>query len=145
MEIDIFHRSRFGTRNTDTWPSPKWSVIDTDFKQLSNAMNTAVMVWFAHKLLWIIVQVLDIVTKQHWWYSDLLQVPSIMFVGKCLYIVTHEYQQLPIRNIQLYENIVSHMWIQTIVTVQKLLNWVLTSVTMTFDLDLFHGHHFYQW
>ena len=26
-----------------------------------------------------------------------------------------------------------HMWIQTGVTVRKLLNWVLTSVTMTFD------------
>ena len=28
----------------------------------------------------------------------------------------------------------SHMWIQTGVTVRKWLNWVLTSVTLTFDL-----------
>ena len=35
-----------------------------------------------------------------------------------------------------------HVWIQTGVTVQKPLNLVLTSVTLTFDL--LHGHHFYQ-
>ena len=38
-----------------------------------------------------------------------------------------------------------HMWIQTGVTVQKRLSWVLTSVTLTFDLDLLHGHHFCPW
>ena len=27
----------------------------------------------------------------------------------------------------------------------KGLRWVLTSVTLTFDLDLLHGHHFCQW
>ena len=36
----------------------------------------------------------------------------------------------------------SHLWIQTGVTVPKRLNWGLTSVTLTFDLDLCHGHHF---
>ena len=36
----------------------------------------------------------------------------------------------------------SHLWIQTWVTVRKRLNCVLTSVTLTFDLDLCHGHHF---
>ena len=34
---------------------------------------------------------------------------------------------------------------QTGVTVPKLLNWVLTSVTLTSDLDLLHGHHFRHW
>ena len=34
-----------------------------------------------------------------------------------------------------------HMWIQTGVTVRKRLSWVMTSVTLTFDLDLLHGHH----
>ena len=38
-----------------------------------------------------------------------------------------------------------HMWIQTGFRVRKRLNWILTSVTLTFDLDLFHGHHFCQW
>ena len=61
------------------------------------------------------------------------------------------------------------MWVRTGVTVQKSLNWVLTSVTLifdstllsrlvigesnstsvhnnlTFDLDLLDGHHFSQW
>ena len=35
-----------------------------------------------------------------------------------------------------------HMWIQTGVTVRKRLNGVMTSVTLTFDLDLLYGHHF---
>ena len=38
-----------------------------------------------------------------------------------------------------------HMWFQTGVTVRKRLRWVLTSVTLTFDLDYFHGHHFCPW
>ena len=38
-----------------------------------------------------------------------------------------------------------HMWIQTGVRVRKRLSWVLTSVTLTFDLDLLHGHHFWPW
>ena len=32
-----------------------------------------------------------------------------------------------------------HMWIQTGVTVRKRLSWVLTSVTLTFDLEIMHG------
>ena len=43
----------------------------------------------------------------------------------------------------------SHMWIQTGVTVRKGLNWVLTSVTLTFDLWpwplTWTSHHFCQW
>ena len=36
--------------------------------------------------------------------------------------------------IKLYASFHHHMWIQTWVTVRKLLSWVLTSVTLTFDL-----------
>ena len=36
--------------------------------------------------------------------------------------------------IKLYASFHHHMWIQTIVTVRKRLSWVLTSVTLTFDL-----------
>ena len=39
----------------------------------------------------------------------------------------------------------SHQWIQTGVTVRKRLSWVLTSVTLTSDLDLLHGYHVCQW
>ena len=37
-------------------------------------------------------------------------------------------------NIKLYASFHHHMWIQTGVTVQKLLSWVVTSVTLTFHL-----------
>ena len=37
-------------------------------------------------------------------------------------------------NIKLYASFHQHMWIQTGVTVRKLLSWVMTSVTLTFDL-----------
>ena len=36
--------------------------------------------------------------------------------------------------IKLYASFHHHMWIQTRVTVRKWLSWVLTSVTLTFDL-----------
>ena len=36
--------------------------------------------------------------------------------------------------IKLYASFYHHMWIQTGVTVRKLLSWVVTSVTLTFDL-----------
>ena len=36
--------------------------------------------------------------------------------------------------IKLYASFQHHMWIQTRVTVRKRLSWVLTSVTLTFDL-----------
>ena len=37
-------------------------------------------------------------------------------------------------NIKLYTSFHQHMWIQTGVTVRKRLSWVMTSVTLTFDL-----------
>ena len=37
-------------------------------------------------------------------------------------------------NIKLYASFYYHMWIQTGVTVRKRLSWVMTSVTLTFDL-----------
>ena len=39
-----------------------------------------------------------------------------------------------LRNIKLYVSFHHHMWIQTGVTVRKRLSWVVTSVTLTFDL-----------
>ena len=38
-------------------------------------------------------------------------------------------------NIKLCPSLHHHMWIQTGITVWKRLNWVLTSVTLTFDLS----------
>ena len=42
----------------------------------------------------------------------------------------------PLSNIKLYASFHHHMWIQTGVTVRKRLSWVVTSVTLTFDLWL---------
>ena len=48
--------------------------------------------------------------------------------------------------IKLYAWFHHHMWIQTGVTVRKrLICWVVTSVTLTFDLDLLHVRHFCHW
>ena len=43
-----------------------------------------------------------------------------------------------LRTIKLYASFYHHMWIQTGVTVRKRLNWVMTSVTLTFDLWPWH-------
>ena len=48
-------------------------------------------------------------------------------------------------NIKLYVSFHHHIWIQTGVTVRKLLSWVVTSVTLTFDLDLLHGPYPGPW
>ena len=43
-------------------------------------------------------------------------------------------------NIKLFASFHHHIWIQTGITVRKRLSGVLISVTLTFDLDLLHGH-----
>ena len=48
-------------------------------------------------------------------------------------------------NIKLYVSFHHHMWIKTGITVRKRLSWVVTSVTLTSDLDLLHGHHLGHW
>ena len=48
-------------------------------------------------------------------------------------------------NIKLYASFHHHVWIQTEVTVRTRLSGVVTSVTLTFDLDLLHGHYFCHW
>ena len=48
-------------------------------------------------------------------------------------------------NIKFCASFHHHMWIRTGVTVWKRPSGVMTSVTLTFDLDLLHWHHFCQW
>ena len=48
-------------------------------------------------------------------------------------------------NIKLYVSFHHHIWIQTGVTVQKRLSGIVTSVTLTFDLDLLHGPYPGPW
>ena len=47
--------------------------------------------------------------------------------------------------IKLYASFHHHMWIQTGVTVRKRLCWVVTSVTLTLDLDFLHGPYPGPW
>ena len=57
-----------------------------------------------------------------------------------------EKQSAPLLSIiKLYASFHHHMRIQTGVTVRKRLSWVVTSVTLTFDLDLLHGPYFGHW
>ena len=54
--------------------------------------------------------------------------------------MTLKNNRAPLRsNIKLCASFNRHMWIQTGVTVWKRLNGVITSVTLTFDLDPLHG------
>ena len=49
--------------------------------------------------------------------------------------MTLKYNRAPfLSNIKLYASFRHHMWFQTWVTVRKRLSWVLTSVTLNFDL-----------
>ena len=48
-------------------------------------------------------------------------------------------------NIKLCASFHHHMWNQTGDVVPKRLIWVLTSVTLTFDLELLNRHHFCHW
>ena len=52
---------------------------------------------------------------------------------------------LLLSNIKLYASFHHQIWIQTWVTVRKRLSWVVTSVTLTFALDLLHGPYFGHW
>ena len=62
------------------------------------------------------------------------------YIGLTLYYI--EIWRMTLKNnrapllsiIKLYASFHHHMWIQTRVTVRKRLSWVLTSVTLTFDL-----------
>ena len=80
----------------------------------------------------------------HWWiqtsYSP--ETPNLgqicRFLALCdleIWRMTFKNNRAPLlSNIKLYVSFHHHMWIQTGVTVRKRLSWVLTSVTLTFDL-----------
>ena len=48
--------------------------------------------------------------------------------------MTLKNNRAPLSNIKLYASFHHHMWIQTWVTVRKRLSWIVTSMTLTFDL-----------
>ena len=62
----------------------------------------------------------------------------LQFLESCdleIWRMTFKNNRAPLlSNIKLYASFHHHMWIQTWVTVRKRLSWVVTSVTLTFDL-----------
>ena len=93
--------------------------------------------------------------RSHWWiqtsYSP--ETPNLGQIWRFLEPCDLEIWQMTLKNnrapllsnMNLYASFHHHMWIQTWVTVLKLLSWVVTSVTLTFDLDLLHGPYFGHW
>ena len=75
-------------------------------------------------------------------WSHSLETPNLgqirQFLEPCdfeIWRITLKNNRAPfLSNIKLYVSFHHHMWIQTGVTVRKQLSWVVTSVTLTFDL-----------
>ena len=81
----------------------------------------------------------------HWWIQTGVNSPETPNLGQvCRFLapcdleiwrMTLKNNRAPLlSNFKLYVSFHHHMWIQTGVTVRKRLSWVLTSVTLTFDL-----------
>ena len=78
--------------------------------------------------------------NSNWSYSP--ETPNLGQIWRFLEPCDLEIWQMTFKNnrapllsvIKLYASFHHHMWIQTGVTVRKRLSWVLTSVTLTFDL-----------
>ena len=109
------------------WP---WNLMD----DLEKQQGTSSM----------LLQALCIISS-HWWIQTRVTVrkrPIWVKFDDFLSRVTLEIWQMTLQNnrapllsnIKLYASFHYHMWIQTGVTVQKQLSWVMTSVTLTFDL-----------
>ena len=78
--------------------------------------------------------------NSNWSYSP--ETPNLGQIWRFLEPCDLEIWRMTLKNnrapllsiIKLYASFHHHMWIQTRVTVRKRLSWVLTSVTLTFDL-----------
>ena len=78
----------------------------------------------------------------HWNWSYSPETPNLgqirQFLEPCdleIWRMTLKNDRAPLlSNIKLYASFHHHMWIETGVTVRKRLSWVVTSVTLTFDL-----------
>ena len=94
--------------------------------------------------------------RSHWWIQTGITVrkrPNLCqirrFLEPCdleIWHMTLKNNRAPlISNIKLYVSFHHHVWIQTGITVRKRLSWVVTSVSLTFDLDLLHGPYPGPW
>ena len=82
--------------------------------------------------------------RSHWWIQTGVTVrkrPIWVKIDDSFLLCDLEIWRMTLKNnrapllsiIKLYASFHHHMWIQTGVTVPKRLNWVVTSVTLTFD------------
>ena len=143
-----FHSHQWNQTRVTVWKSPIWVKIDDFMKFDRWPWKTIGHLFYAtpsfvHHFVAIGVYKLELKSGNAQFGSK-----SMIFV-LCdleIWLMTLKNNRAPlICHIKLCASFHRHMWIQTGVTVRKQLNWVLTSVTLTFDLDLLHGHHFCQW
>ena len=118
------------------WP---WNLTD----DLEKQMGTSSMLLFPS-------------FRSHWWIQTgvtvhkrpiWVKIDDLIFFS-CVTLKFHGWPWKTIGHlcsIRLCASFYLHMSIQTGFTVRKRLNWVLTYVTLTSDLDLLHGPHFRHW
>ena len=112
-------------------------------KQLSWVVTSVTLtfdLWpwpFAWTLLWSLVITPENFMMIQWWEHSQKGVTDRQKENttciSCLVVVKNNRAPL-LSNIKLCASFHHHMWIQTGVTVRKPLSWILTSVTLTFDL-----------
>ena len=91
-------------------------------------------------LLQALCSISEPLVNWNWIYS--LETPNLGQIRRFLELCDLEIWRMTFKNnrapllsiIKLYASFHHHMWIQTGVTVRKRLSWVVTSVTLTFDL-----------
>ena len=86
--------------------------------------------------------------RSHLWIQTGVMVqkhPIRVKIGDFLSSVTLKNNRAPLLfHIKLCTSLLCHMWIQTGVSARKQLRWVVTSMSLTSDLNLLYGHHFCQ-
>ena len=121
--------AQFGSNSTIFRAVSPWNLTDDLEKKGTSSMLLQALCIISYPLV-----------NSNWSYSP--EKPNLGQIRRFLEPCDLEIWQLtlknnrapPLSNIKLYVSFHHHMWIQTGVTVQKLLRWVVTSVTLTFDL-----------
>ena len=124
------------------WKRLIWVKIDNFFfRRPWNLMDDLEKQWgTSSMLLQALCSISQPLMNSNWSYSP--ETPNLGKIRRFLEPRDLEIWRMTLKNnrapvpsiIKLYASFYYHMWIQTGVTVRKLLSWVVTSVTLTFDL-----------
>ena len=123
--------TQIGFKSSIFRPVRPWNLMD-DLKKKRQGSSSIL-----RQALWIISKP---AVNSNWSYNPepLNSGQNLIFFVPCdleIWWMTLKNNRSPLlRQIKLCASFDHHLWIQTGVTVRKRLNWVLTSVTMTFDL-----------